>query len=288
MDNNVFSSRKILLQDLGVLVFMLSVLGAALITALAGSALVYQNTAMLLAILLSSMLVAMRVRIAGTVVSAVTLLAFAAYKLYRHMAYGADIEWTAYLWPVLVVAALGGMVLFISLFSLLEGTNGVLIRRLDELTVMDPVTQMENLRSMTSSLKRYMALCERNGTDMGLMMVRLRYADEIRKVLTRQQFNDLRHILATTVRDALRLEDRVFSIDENGSLGIIYFSAEAGAAVVKSRVLAAVANRDMLANVEGQMLTVELSIVYRQYEKEFGKDALRLISELEKEFAYEV
>lgn len=288
MDRNVFTSRKILLQDLGILVFMLSVLCGALITALSGSALLYQNTALLLAILLSALLVAMRARIAGTVVTAITLLAFAVYKLYNYMAYGVQIEWTAFIWPALIVASLGGMVLFISLFSSLEGTNGLLIRRLDELTVMDPVTQQENMRSMISSLQRYMALCERNGTEMGLMLVRLRYADEIRKVLSRAQFNDLRHNLAMTVRDALRLEDRVFATDENGSLGIIYFSALTGAPVVKSRILAAVTNSDMLGDVEGQQLTVELSIVFKQYDKSFGKDALRLISELEKEFAYEV
>ena len=288
MDRSVFVSRRVLLQDLGMLLFIASVVGAALITALAGRALIYQNVVMMLAILLAALLVTMRAHVAGTVVSAFTLLVFAIYKLYNHIAYSAEIEWTAYLWPALILASLGGMVMFISMFSSLEGTNGILIRRLDELTVMDPVTQMENMRSMISSLQRYMALCERNGTQMGLMMIRLRYCDEIRKVLTSAQFNDLRHNLAVTVSNALRLEDRVFSIDENGSLGIIYFSAESGASVVKSRVLDAVANRDMLGSVEGQMLTVDLSVVYKQYDKQYGKDALKLISDLEKEFAYAV
>ena len=288
MEKNVSVSRKILLQDLGILLFMISVAAAALITALGGRDMLYQNVAMMLAVLLSSVLLVMRAKVAGAVTAGLTILVFAAYKLYMRFSYAAAIEWTAFLWPFIVLGALGGMTLFISLFSVIEGVNGVLNKRLDELTVMDPLTGLENMRSMVMSLKRYMALSRRNGTEMGLMMVRLRYADEIKKVLTRAQFGDLRHNIAITVQNALRLEDRVFSIDENGSLGIIYFSKEAGVTVVKSRVLSAVANKNMLPDLNEQALTVELSAVYKQYDTSYGDDVMRYISDLEKEFAYEV
>ena len=288
MENNVSVSRKILLQDLGILLFMISVAAAALITALGGRDMLYQNVAMMLAVLLSSVLLVMRAKVAGAVTAGLTILVFAAYKLYMRFSYASAIEWTAFLWPFIVLGALGGMTLFISLFSVIEGVNGVLNKRLDELTVMDPLTGLEKMRSMVMSLKRYMALSRRNGTEMGLMMVRLRYADEIKKVLTRAQFGDLRHNIAITVQNALRLEDRVFSIDENGSLGIIYFSKEAGVTVVKSRVLSAVANKNMLPDLNEQALTVELSAVYKQYDTSYGDDVMRYISDLEKEFAYEV
>ena len=267
---------------------MISVAAAALITALGGRDMLYQNVAMMLAVLLSSVLLVMRAKVAGAVTAGLTMLVFAAYKLYMRFSYAAAIEWTAFLWPFIVLGALGGMTLFISLFSVIEGVNGVLNKRLDELTVMDPLTGLENMRSMVMSLKRYMALSRRNGTEMGLMMVRLRYADEIKKVLTRAQFGDLRHNMAIAVQDTLRLEDRVFSIDENGSLGIIYFSKEAGVTVVKSRVLSAVANKNMLPDLNEQALTVELSAVYKQYDTSYGDDVMRYISDLEKEFAYEV
>lgn len=282
------SSRVILSQDLGVLLYIICVTGAALVTVLAGQEYIYQNTAMLLAIAFSSMLTAMRARTAGAVTSALTVLVFTGYKLYMRLAYNDPIEISAYLWPVLVLSALGGITLFVSMYSVIENVNGLLNRRLDELTVMDPLTGLENMRSMVSSLGRYMALSERNGTGMGLMMVRLRYADEIQKILSRDQFNSLRALMALTVQDVLRLEDRVFSLDDKGSLGIIYFSKEEGAQVVKNRVHHAIAEKDMLPDLNERMLTVELSIVYRQYTKDLGKDAMRFVTEVEKEFAYEV
>ena len=288
METNTSTSRKVLLQDLGILLFILSLTGGAVITALGGKELLYQHIALLMAAMLTALLVVLRARTAGTIITAVSLLVFAVYKLYQRIAFRIPIEITALFWPVILLGTLGGTMLFISLYASIEGINGILNNRIEELTVMDPLTGMENMRSMISSLRRYMAFSERNGAGMGLMIVRLRYAEEIRKVLSRQQFNDLRAALAGTVQDVLRVEDRVFSMDDAGTMGIIYFSEETGAPVVKSRIMNAVAGKDMLPGLVGQKLVVELSIVWKQYHKDLEKDAMRYIDEVESEFAYEV
>lgn len=288
MREGTINSKSILLQDLGVFLFMASIISGSLIVALTGRELLYQNVAMLFGVFLVGLLIILRARTAGVIVSSVIILVFTIYKLYMRLAYLKPIEWTAYIWPLLVIATLAGMTLFVALLSTIEGVNSILNRRIDELTTIDPLTGLENLRSMVGSLKRYMALSERNGTFMGLMMVRLRYHEEIKKVLTTRQFNDLRHILAETIANVLRMEDRVFTIDENGSIAIIYFGEEKGVSVVKSRIQNAVAKQNMLPDLNEQMLTVELSIVHRHYDKSYSKDALRYINDVEKEFAYEV
>ena len=274
MNTNTSTSRKVLMQDLGIFLFIMCVLAGAMITALAGKDLLYQHTVLMMAMMGIALLVVLRAQTAGTVLTAVSLLAFTVYKLYSRIAFHAPIELTAYAWPLILLGVLGGTNLFISLYASIEGINGVLNRRIDELTVLDPLTGLENMRSMISSLRRYMAFSERNGTPMGLMMIRLRYAEELRKVLSRQQFNDLRVMLANVIQDALRVEDRVYSMDDAGSMGIIFFSAEAG--------------RDMLPGLVGQKLVVEISVVWKMYRPELGKDAMRMISEVENEFAYEV
>ena len=152
MDQNTKTSRIFLFQDLGILLFMVAVLAASLITALSGSPLLYQHVALMMAIMLLAVLLGLRVRIGGMVVAGVSILLFAVYKLYSYFAYHAPIEWTAYLWPLIIVCALLGMTAFISYFSQIEGVNSILNVRLDQLTVMDPLTGLENNRSMVSSL----------------------------------------------------------------------------------------------------------------------------------------
>lgn len=286
MEQDTRTSRIILYQDLGLLLFLLAVLAAALITSLSDKTLLYQHVVLMMAIMLSAMITGLRTRVGGIIISGITILLFAIYKLFNRFAYYVQIEWTAYLWPLIILAALAGMMTFISYFSQITGVNSLLNIRLDQLTVMDPLTGLENNRAMISSLARYMALSERKGTEMGLMLIRLRYAEELKKVLTKIQFNDLRHTLAATVQDVIRMEDRVFSTDDDGSLGIIYFST--GASFLKGRILTAVANKNMLPDLNEQLLTVDLSIVYKQYDPELKKDAVRFVSDTEKEFAYDV
>ena len=286
MEQDTRTSRIILYQDLGLLLFLLAVLAAALITGLSDKTLLYQHVVLMMAIMLSAMITGLRTRVGGIIISGITILLFAIYKLFYRFAYNVQIEWTAYLWPLIILAALAGMMTFISYFSQITGVNSLLNIRLDQLTVMDPLTGLENNRAMISSLARYMALSERKGTEMGLMLIRLRYAEELKKILTKNQFNELRHNLAATVQDVIRMEDRVFSIDDDGSLGIIYFST--GASFLKGRILTAVNNKNMMPDLNEQLLTVDLSIVYKQYDPDLKKDAVRFVSDVEKEFAYEV
>ena len=288
MEETTGTSRKILLQDVGLLLMMICISVGAAITALGGDDLLGQHLAMLLGLFAVALLVVLRARITGTVAAAALILIFTVYKLYSYFVYETAFRWTDWIWPFLVIGTLGGTVLFISLYATVEGVNSVLNQRIDTLTVMDPLTGLENRRSMTRLLGRYMALSERNGLDMGLMLIRLRYAEELKKVLSRRQFNELRQNLASALEDTLRLEDRVFTIDDEGSFGIIYFSKVEGAPFIKNRILDTVSKRDMLHDMKEMVLRVELSIVYMQYDKEYGKDVLRFISEVEKEFAYEV
>ena len=288
MNENTSVSRQVLLQDIGLILFMFSMLAGCLITVIASKAYLTQNVIMLFGVFLTGFLASLRAKTASTIAAAVEILIFAVYKIYSYAAYHQAIELSAFLWPVLILASAFGMDLFISLFSNMEGINSILNRRIDELTVIDPLTGLENYRSLIQSLARYMALCERNGTDMGLMLVRLRYADELRKVLTARQFNELRYQLADTIQDTLRLEDRIFSTDEKGSIAIIYFSLPNGVDVIKRRIYDAVAKKNMLPDLNEQMLTVELSIVSRHYDKSLKKDSVRFITETEREFAYEV
>ena len=286
MEQDTRTSRIILYQDLGILLFLTAVLAAALITGLSDKALLYQHVILTMAIVFAALLTGLRTRVGGIVLSGVTILLFAVYKLFYYFAYDVRIEWTAYLWPPVILIALAGMMTFISYFSQIEGVNNLLNIRLDQLTVMDPLTGLENNRAMISSLARYMALSERKGTEMGLMMIRLRYAEELKKVLTKNQFNELRHTLGSTVQDVVRMEDRAFSSDDDGSLGIIYFSN--GGPFLKGRILDAVSKKNMLPDLNEQLLTVDLSIVYKQYDPEMKKDAIRFVSDVEKEFAYDV
>ena len=106
---NTTTGKVILRQDLGILMFLISVIGGALITALAGRDLLAQNIVLMIGLFLILLLGSLRSNVAATIVTAVLILSFSVYKLYNHFAYSTAIERSAYLWPLLFVSALFGI-----------------------------------------------------------------------------------------------------------------------------------------------------------------------------------
>ena len=82
---NTTTGKVILRQDLGILMFLISVIGGALITALAGRDLLAQNIVLLIGLFLILLLGSRRSNIAATIVTAVLILRFSIYKLYNSL-----------------------------------------------------------------------------------------------------------------------------------------------------------------------------------------------------------
>ena len=284
----LFTSRILLLQDLGMLLFLICLFVGTMIVALSPETLLTQNVLMLLALFLTTILVVFRAQYAAVVLTGFQILAFAAYKLFFYISEHTAIEKTAYLWIVLPLGLLAGLILFIHEFSATETANSVLHQQVDELTVVDPLTGLENLRSMYSNLSRTMALSNRSGAKVGLMLIKLRYLNELRSILTRRGFERLRQRLAEIVQNVLRLEDRVYSIDQDGSIGIICFCDADGSAAIRRRLLNAFGQRDAFDGITDKPIRVEVRIAYVQYDPSFGTDAIPFCRKVESELQYDV
>ncbi len=284
------ASGVLLRQDLGLLMFLFGLLGAAVLVSLSSTdALRVQNMTLMLVLATVCMLAMMRAGTAAVIAAALEILFFTIYKLFDYAENGTPIETGAYWWPALIVVTVAGALLFIRGFSRIEQINGILNERVGELTVTDPLTGLQNLRGLYATLSRDMADAHRHEEmKFGLMMIRLRYADEIRKVLTRGEFDEVRIRIARIAEKTLRLEDEVFTIDDEGSVAVICITDEEGAAVVRDRLMSALTADGAFPAIRERTLRLDFSAVYRMYEMELNHDAMKYVELVENEFAYEV
>ena len=286
---NTASGRIILLRDIGILLFVFSVGAQAVSTVLMDESHAGENVVMLAGIMLAGMLAAMHARAASAAVTGLWILGFSAYELYGYFAGHANIAVEAFFEPVLLLMAAGGMLLF----SREEGKTDEVIRTLnrqvDELTIIDPLTRLENMKSLKSTLTRQMAIGVRTHTaGFGLLLIRLRYQEEIRKILTDAQFQEIRVRIAEICTNTLRIEDRVFTTDKYGSIAVIYFSDQAGAPRVKERLMENLTAEGAFPRIGDATLKLEFQIVYKQYDETLKEDAFLFLEKAEAEFAYEV
>lgn len=286
--NTVTINRNILLQDIGILLFLACVFAGTMITALSPEELLMQNAVMLVGMFFIAVLAVFRMRYLAVVLTAFQILAFTAYKLYMYSVSRDQIEVTAYLWAFLLLLLVLGLVLFIRESEKTESLNTMLRDQVEELVMVDPLTGLNNLRSMYNDMARTMALARRNGTPIGLMLIKLRYADELRNVLSRRGFNSLKQRLGAIVEDTLRMEDRVYSIDNDGSIGVIYISKPEGAATVKNRLLSAITERNAFEGITDKPIKVEVRIAFLPFDEETIKNPVEFKQRVENELQYDV
>lgn len=281
--------KKGLTQNLGLAGFLFGVIAAALTIGLSAS----ENSAvylvMFLATCLSVMLAAYRFHYIAIVMGALQILIYSVYMLYEAIGDGRDIVLMDYLWLFLPVLCVASMVLFMTNMRQVEKMSDMLEGQLQRMELVDPVTGLSNLRCMYVELERRLAYARRNDVEVSLIIFQLRYYQELQSILTSAQMTELKRRMGRMVEETLRLEDRVYAIDDQGSLGVVCIGCGAeGAVVVKNRLTAMLTQRESFEGIMDRLLRVDIRAGFYTYNKEEVKNVIEFKQKAENELQYDV
>lgn len=278
-----------LLQDVGLLLLLLCIGGAALAVGNVENAMKPEFTVMLMATFLGVLLAGFKLIGLAIVLGAFEELVYTAYKLFYFYAYSEKIEVICYVWLILPLISVGAMIAFIYGSRQTELENDVLKDQVEELVMINSLTGLYNLRSLYNDLQKQVAYSERNHMNISLLIVKLRYGQELKKVLSRRNFETLLQKMALVVTDAVRLEDRTYSLDNEGTIGVILTCDQENSKYVKERIRANIENRDTFAGITEKAIRVEVKIACLEYEKEkYGSDMILFKQKVENELQYDV
>lgn len=211
------------------------------------------------------------------------------YKLYGvyvrgHVLYLLDYA----LAPLPMLGAVGAQMYCAGIQGLFS-ENEMLRQQVEELVLVDNVTGMYNLRALYRDLQIMVHYCERNNLPVSLMEVRLRYESELRGMLPANSFIDLRKCMSEVIRDSVRVEDRVYTVDDKGSLVILLTTNERDSSVVRGRLLNALATTNRFDHILEAGTKVDVRVACKQYNKEiYGNDMIRFRKAVEAELVYDV
>lgn len=283
-----FLNNRILWQDIGLLFFMACVfLGAAIIAFSTGQEQI-ENIFMFVIMAGVVILAAYKFRYIAIALSIVQTCFYAIYKMYFGLFEDGTISVMSYIWLALPVLSVLSMVIFTNNTYKMEAVAELLERQIEENIMTDRVTKLYNLKCMYIDLERQMAYSKRNDTPISLMIIQLRYEQELRSILTTNQFEDLRRVYAQILEDVIRLEDRLYAIDDKGSMGIICTCDGPGAHVLKSRIQNTVAKQDAFRAVMDKAIKVDLRFGICQYDEETITNSVEFKKKAENELQYDV
>ena len=278
-----------LLQDIGLLLLLVCLGGVALLVANVKDGQLMEFMVMLLATFFALLLAGFKLVSLSVVAAALETLGYTAYKLYESFAHSEPIQPACYFWLVLPILSVAAMQLFIYANRQTEMENEVLREQVEEQVMINPLTGLYNLRSLYNDLQKQTAYAERNQMQISLMIIKLRYEPELRNVLSRRNYDAMLQKMAVIVTDAVRVEDRIYSLDSHGTIGVILTCDQTNSVYAKNRVRANLENREAFAGIADKAIKVEVTIACLEYKKElYGDDMILFKQRVENELQYDV
>ncbi|MCR5221823.1 MAG: diguanylate cyclase [Lachnospiraceae bacterium] len=276
------------LQDIGITILLVALLLCAVLLA-ATTEQYFEGLLMLAGIFLAVLFAAFRLTAVAIVIAGLQTVAFVAYKIYSYVTGVSEVYPISFCWVALTLMAVAGAIMYVSGLKQMRLENQVLKQQVEELIMIDPLTGFYNLRSMFMDIQTQISYAERNGKAISLMIIKLRYLKELKSVLKKAQYDEVRVRLAKIVVDTVRLEDRVYVIDEEGSLGVLLTCDRNGAKLVEGRLRKKLDDPAAFDGIAQTSIRVEVKIGSLQYKKEeFERDAILFKERVEEEVEYDL
>ena len=276
------------LEDIGISVLLIALFSATIVDSLGGEFLFTENLVMTIVTFVAVLLAAIRVTNIPAIIAGIATVSYIAYKLYQMFAQGGTIEGLSYLWVAIPGLAVLGMALFSKGIQRLQRDNNVLSKQVEDLIMIDPLTGFYNLRSMYMDIQTQISYSERNNTYISLMIIRPRYRKELKDVLNKEQYEKVIVTFSKIVYETVRLEDRVYSLDSDGTVGVLLTCDRQGAKLVEKRIRTKIDNTNAFDNIAQKPIRMEIQLGFLEYKKEYNRDAIKFKSLVEEEVAYDI
>ncbi len=278
-----------LLSYVGIGLLMLSFILAVFVTACTGTEYLTENLIMTVALAIAVVITVAGYLMMAVIVAAVATVVFAGLKIYSIMVLAKQFPPVSFMWMVLPAMCVVGIALYVKRYSPLTLENALLKKQIAELVMIDPVTGLYNLRSLFMDIQTQISYAERNNSPISLMILRLRYPAEMKKVLKSSQYDKVVKQLSMLIVDTVRLEDRVYSIDDNGGFGVILTCDKEGTKLVEKRLRAKLDDPKWFEGISDKQIRTEVRIGYLQYDKaKYNRNANEFKDDVEEEVNYDM
>lgn len=227
-------------------------------------------------------------RNSGLALGGMITCVWVAWKLYAFYMKGATFYVMDYvLIPMPLVGVLAAT-LYEASVRKLNQENALLRRQVEEQVLIDDTTGLYNLRALYRDMQIMVHYCQRNNLPLTLFITQMRYEGEFRRMLPAAKYSELRRRLAELVQNNVRAEDRVYCIDEHGTIAVLLTTTEEGSNVAKARIYGVLEKVDMSGVLE-RGTRLDMRSAAKQYDKDvYGTDMIRFKKAVEGELMYDV
>lgn len=225
--------------------------------------------------------------VVGLILTSITIFLYVSYIFYINLVMNVEISYIFYVWMISIpiIAFTSGKLSSNILF--LQETNKKLRQEYENLVTIDKQTGLGNRRLLYMNLDREMSKSKRHKNPCTLMLIKLPYYKEIKKIIGENKTNKLIKDIRDVIISSTRNEDERYTI-ENDTLAIIMPNTDInGASIVKNRIKDGIDDLNLKLKQEKKYVNIDTKIAILEYKKEI-KTAMEFKVLAQEELQYDV
>lgn len=225
--------------------------------------------------------------VVGLILTSLTIFAYASYVFYINLVKAVNIEAISYLWmfsiPIvtLTTGKLQGSI------ASVQSKNRKLKSDYEKLVTIDQDTGLGNVKLFYRELEREISKVSRHKTKCTLMMIKLPYYKEIRRMIGDEETIIIKNKVSSSILESIRVEDEMYIIDKD-TLGIVMPNTNLeGAKVVKGRIKDKITHLNLTVKERKEGVTIDTKIAVVEIDETI-KTPIDIKLKTEEELQYDV
>ncbi|WP_270532037.1 GGDEF domain-containing protein, partial [Paraclostridium sordellii] len=206
--------------------------------------------------------------IVGLIATSIAIFIYAAYIFYISLNNGVEITYISYLWMIFMPIVSYTTGKFTNNINNLQKSNVKLEREYENLVTIHEDTGLLNVKAFYMNLEREISKAKRHKTELTLMLVKLPYYKETKKILGESKTNKLMKDISDVITKSTRIEDERYTI-ENDTIAIIMpNTGEDGANIVKERIKIGISDISLSLKNNKNYISIDTKIAAVEYKKD--------------------
>lgn len=225
--------------------------------------------------------------IVGLIATSIAIFIYAAYIFYISLNNGVEITYISYLWMIFMPIVSYTTGKFTNNINNLQKSNVKLEREYENLVTIHEDTGLLNVKAFYMNLEREISKAKRHKTELTLMLVKLPYYKETKKILGESKTNKLMKDISDVITKSTRIEDERYTI-ENDTIAIIMpNTGEDGANIVKERIKIGISDISLSLKNNKNYISIDTKIAAVEYKKDI-QSPIEYKTYVQEELQYDV
>lgn len=198
----------------------------------------------------------------------VFVVGYGSYILYESVIVQKAVSFSAYVWIALIPLGCVAVAFFRTYLYDVQERVTKLDSSVESLAGFHEGTDLLNERMFYYGLKRYMAMARRGYIEVTLILVRVKFYNDIIKIIGREGIGELFKLVGSFIDETTRTEDDQYFVDEKGIFSIIAITDLSGAGIIKQRLKEKIKTVELEQKLKSYDMSLDLQIGMAQYTPE--------------------